>query len=100
MPKGYCLNLFGTYWACDTRWIDKNVINHERIHDAQQRELLYIPFYILYILEWLMRLIQYGNCRKAYRNISFEREAYKYGNDLTYLANRPHYAWWHYLRNF
>ena len=92
MRKGYCLNLFGTYWARDTRWIDKFVINHEKIHDAQQRELLFIPFYILYLLEWLFRLIQYRNWNKAYRNISFEREAYAHGNDLGYLGRRKHYA--------
>ena len=38
MPKGICLNLFGMYLARDTSWIDEKVINHERIHDAQQRE--------------------------------------------------------------
>ena len=92
MRKGDCLNLFGTSWARDTRWIDKFVINHEKIHDAQQRELLFIPFYILYLLEWLFRLLQYRNWNKAYRNISFEREAYAHGNDLGYLGRRKHYA--------
>lgn len=99
IPKGYCLNIFGTYWARDTRWIDKTVINHERIHNAQQRELLFIPFYILYVLEWLIRLIQYRNCHEAYRNISFEREAYAHGDDMTYLSRRRHYEWLRYLRN-
>lgn len=93
MRKGYCLNLFGTLWSRETNWIDKYVINHERIHDAQQKELLYIPFYLLYIIEWLIRLIKYKNSNRAYKNISFEREAYKYGNDLTYLKNRKPYSW-------
>lgn len=95
--KGYCLNLFGTYWTRDTSWIDRYVINHERIHDAQQKELLYIPFYLLYVLEWLFRLLQFRNAQKAYRNISFEREAYKHGNDLTYLSRRKRGAWWKFL---
>lgn len=93
MRKGYCLNLFGTLWSRETNWIDKYVINHERIHDAQQKELLYIPFYLFYIIEWLIRLIKYKNSNRAYKNISFEREAYKYGNDLTYLKNRKPYSW-------
>lgn len=93
MPKGFCLNLFGTYWARDTRWIDRYVINHEKIHTAQQRELLFIPFYLLYILEWAVRLLIYRSNKKAYYNISFEREAYRHGNDLTYLRRRRHYAW-------
>ncbi len=76
VPKGICVSLFGTFWTRDPSWIDKYVINHERIHTAQQRELLFIPFYILYVFEWLIRLIQYRNRNDAYMNISFEREAY------------------------
>lgn len=74
-----------------------HVINHERIHTSQQRELLFIPFYIIYIIEWLIRLIQFRNCQDAYMNISFEREAYTHGHDLNYLPNRKHYAWIDYL---
>lgn len=100
MPKGYCLNLFGTYWARDLSWIDRYVINHERIHDAQQRELLYIPFYMIYAIEWFIRLLQYRNPREAYYNISFEREAYRNGRNLKYLSRRRAYAWIRYLREY
>ena len=93
MPKKYCVNIFGTFWARDTSWIDKYIINHERIHTAQMRELFFVPFYILYVLEWLVRLIQYRNSREAYLNISFEREAYTHGSDLTYLSRRRRYSW-------
>ncbi|MDE6071533.1 MAG: hypothetical protein K2G53_03160 [Muribaculaceae bacterium] len=97
IPKGYCVNLFGTFWAHDPSWIDKYVINHERIHTAQQRELLFIPFYIVYFIEWLIRLVQYRNWQKAYFNISFEREAYAHGHNLDYLPTRKPYTW---LRRF
>ena len=97
IPKGYCVNLFGTFWTRDPNWIDRFVINHERIHTAQQRELLFIPFYILYLIEWCVRLCQYHSCKEAYRNISFEREAYKFGSDLTYLKDRKHYSWINFL---
>ncbi len=99
MPKGICLNLFGTFWARDVSWIDRYVVNHERIHTAQQRELLFVPFYILYIIEWMVRLVMYGNGKKAYYNISFEREAYRNGHDLSYLKNRKLYSWLKYFRN-
>ena len=46
---------------------------HEKIHIAQQKEMLVIPFYLWYFIEWLVRLFKKGN---AYQNISFEREAY------------------------
>ena len=98
IPKGICVNIFGTYWARDTSWIDKYVINHERIHTAQQRELLFLPFYILYGIEWLIRLIQYRNRDIAYMNISFEREAYANDRNLSYLANRRIFSWLHYLK--
>lgn len=93
MPKGICMNLFGTFWTRSSDWIDKYVINHEKIHTAQQRELLFIPFYILYLIEWCIRCFQYNSCKQAYYNISFEREAYKYGKDLMYLKNRKPYSW-------
>lgn len=98
IPAGICLNLFGSYWTRDKSWIDTYVINHERIHTAQQRELLFIPFYLLYVIEWMVRFIQYRDLRRAYYNISFEREAYARGNDLSYLPVRKHYAWIKYIK--
>lgn len=94
-----CINLFGSVWARDTSWINRYVLNHERVHTAQMRELLWLPFYVLYVAEWLWRLLQYGSWHRAYMNISFEREAYANGNNLSYLKQRPPYAWTHYLLN-
>lgn len=98
VPKGICINLFGTFWAGDTSWIDKYVVNHERIHTAQQREMLFVPFYIIYVIEWLVRCVQYRDRKKAYYNISFEREAYANGHNLNYLSSRKCYAWIKYLK--
>ena len=78
-PKNICINIFGTYWARDTSWIDKYVINHERIHTEQQKELLFILFCLFYVLEWLFRLAQYRNWNDAYMCISFERELIQMG---------------------
>ena len=99
IPKHTCVNLVGTYWTRDKSWIDKYVVNHERIHTRQQKELLFIPFYIFYILEWLLRLLQYRNQNKAYMNISFEREAYRYGHDLEYLQRRKAFSWVKFIFN-
>lgn len=73
---------------------DKDV-RHETIHLRQQAELLVVFFYVWYIAEWLIRLFQKGN---AYRNISFEREAYANEKDENYLKNRKHYAWFKYIK--
>ena len=40
-------------------------LNHEKIHSAQMREMLYIPFYIWYLLEWLLRLLLPGNASRS-----------------------------------
>lgn len=99
VPKNFCVNLFGTLWTRDTGWIDKHVVNHEMIHTAQQRELLFVPFYLLYCLEWLWLLCRLRSLEKAYLSISFEREAYAHGYDLGYLSRRKHFAMWRHAAN-
>lgn len=66
-------------------------LNHELIHVHQQRELLYLPFFVWYVVEWLVLLLKYRDRMKAYRNIRFEKEAYRHQDDLTYLSRRKHY---------
>lgn len=90
--KGFkAINLFGLCFVRKgMKMFDKDV-NHEKIHTAQMKELLYLPFYLLYFGEWVVRLFMKGN---AYRNISFEKEAYANENDLTYLTRRKHYGMW------
>lgn len=73
------------------------LINHEKIHLKQQLELLVIPFFIAYFLEFSFRLLQYKNWYLAYRNISFEREAYLNEKDLNYLKKRP---FWNFIKYF
>lgn len=74
---------------------DKIFINHEKIHLKQQLEMLLILFYVWYVLEFLLRLIQFKNSREAYLNISFEREAYTNEKDLDYLKRR---SFWGFLK--
>ena len=76
---------------------DPVILNHERIHLRQQVEMLVLPFYIWYGLEYTFRLIQYKNRFLAYRNISFEREAYTNENDLDYVKQR---SFWKFLKFF
>ena len=47
----YAINLFGIIFTVQE--LNAVELNHERIHTAQQRELLYIGFYLWYVLEWL-----------------------------------------------
>jgi len=73
--------------------------NHEHIHAEQQKEMLIVLFLIWYVAEWLCRLVQYRNRKQAYRNISFEREAYANEKDLGYIPNRKRFAWVRYIKN-
>ncbi|NER11723.1 hypothetical protein SAMN06265375_10528 [Muriicola jejuensis] len=76
---------------------DRVLINHERIHLRQQEELFILPFYFWYLLEWSLKTCWYLNSYKAYRNLSFEREAYSHESDPTYLDRRKRFAFTRYL---
>ncbi len=72
---------------------DPTIINHEKIHLRQQLELLIFPFYLLYLINYLVNLIKYQNHDLAYRNIVFEQEAYAHEGDLKYLKKGNWYGW-------
>jgi hypothetical protein len=100
VPKGYTgvtvyPFVFLKYHKLKT---DAVLLNHEYIHLKQQLELLVIPFYIFYGFEFLIRLVQYKRWKKAYRNISFEREAYINEDNLEYLNGRKAWQFLKYLR--
>ncbi len=73
------------------------VVNHERIHFYQSLELLVLPFYLIYVIEFLIKILKYKNIEKAYFNISFEREAYQNENDLDYLKRRKSFSFFKYF---
>lgn len=92
-PGFAAINLFGILFVRKEAYISENTLNHESIHSAQMREMLYIFFYIWYVVEWLFRLVQYRfDAHLAYRAISFEQEAYRNQDNLQYLDTRKHYA--------
>ncbi len=107
--KGFsAINLFGVVFIRKEIRPQHNIslrnwdtmLNHELIHTAQMKELLYIPFYLWYVLEWLIRFVMYRNAKKAYRNISFEREAYDMQNNFHYIIDdeRKPYAFIKYIK--
>lgn len=77
--------------------LDKVFVNHEKIHLRQQIELLVIPFYVWYGIEFLIRWIITKDKNVAYRNISFEKEAYTNEKDLNYIESR---SFWKFLNYF
>ena len=95
--KGFlAINLFGIIFTKGP--LDPVERNHEYIHTFQQREMLFIGFYIWYLIEWVIRIKQYRGYTKGYFNISFEREAYTNEYNLSYSKQRKPFAWTKYLK--
>lgn len=91
--KGFAaMNLFGVIFARKSaKPLPERTLNHEAIHTAPMKELLWVGFYLCYLAEWVVRLFMKGN---AYRNISFEKEAYAHQGAKRYLTTRRHFAQW------
>lgn len=100
VPKGYTGITIFPFVFLKTKALkaDAVLINHEKIHLRQQLELLIVPFYIIYGIEFLVRLIQFKNWYSAYRNISFEREAYQHQTNFCYLKKRKFWSFLKYIR--
>lgn len=89
------INLFGVLFVRRGARVSAVLLNHESIHSRQMRELLYVPFYVAYVAEWLVRLLLCrGNAMRAYRGISFEREASGHEAEPDYLRRRRPFAQW------
>ena len=104
--KGFiAINLFGFIFVrkekqvqIESNYFMKSVLlNHELVHTAQYKELLYVLYLPLYFLNYVINLLVYFNFSKAYKNVCFEREAYKYEHSDYYLEQRGCYSWLKYL---
>jgi len=97
VPKGYIgITLYPFIIVRERQLMQHPVLlNHERIHLRQQVELLILPFYVWYVAEYFIRLLMYRNRKQAYRNISFEREAYANESNADYLEHR---IFWNFLK--
>lgn len=93
---------------------------HEEIHGEQQREMLSVgvlvlmglgvlgcgwwsllglpAFFYWYGIEWAVKAVIYRNTKTAYKNISFEREAYDHQREIDYMCHREPFAWFKYIR--
>lgn len=98
-PKGFRgITLFPFVFLSDKKDKENLVFrNHEKIHIRQQLEMLVLPFFIWYGIEFLIRWMQFKNRRVAYYHISFEREAYENEKDLNYLLKR---SFWGFVKYF
>lgn len=111
--KGFiAINIFGMLFARN-EYKDKlyrTTYTHESIHTEQMLDFVFglkflqflggIIFYILYLVEWLFKLIisafTFGKV-KAYRSISFEQEASNNEREKNYPTTRKRFAWLKYI---
>jgi len=73
--------------------MDERVRNHETIHFQQFLETAFIGFFLLYVWDWIVGCLRYGNGQLAYYHIRAEQEAYRNDMDLDYLVTRKRWAW-------
>ena len=99
VPKGYLGISLYPFVVLKYRTLKQNqvLVNHEKIHLRQQLELLILPFYLIYAFEFLIRFMKYKEWSLAYKNISFEREAFRNEDNLGYLKQRQ---LWSFMKYF
>jgi hypothetical protein len=100
IPKGFSgMALFPFIFLKDKKDTHNlAMIQHEKIHLRQQLELLILPFFIWYIVEFLFRYLQNKDKHLAYRNNSFEREAYANESQSDFLQKRRLWNFLNYIR--
>ena len=91
------INIFGVLFT-KRDYLTWDTFLHEQIHTAQMKEMLYIFFYIWYGLEYIIIRLFHKTQHGAYKDVSFEEEAYANQCDTRYLNLRKHYAWIKYLK--
>lgn len=78
--------------------VEPTLLEHERTHFEQQKEMLFVFFYLWYAVEWLIRFVKYRDARLAYKRISLEQECYWATQMESYHKWRKHYAWIEFLK--
>ena len=112
-PVFFAINLFGVMFIREeyrNRIISQSTFDHEGTHTEQMLDFVGgykklqilggCIFYVLYFIEWLIKLIISGFTLgkvKAYYSISFECEAYDNDRNHDYLKTRKRFAWTKYI---
>ena len=97
------MNFFGIILT-RSKVISSKTMNHEGIHECQAEDFGnkyfgYCVFYLLYVIEYFIKLIcKFFNWRiRPYRSISFEQEAYLNDRNWQYQSNRKRFTWVKYI---
>lgn len=81
--KGFvAINLFGVIFVRKEFKVNEgltfmtDMLLHEACHTRQMKKDGYLHFYFKYLWEYMCGLIKYKDAKAAYRNVSYEIEAY------------------------
>jgi len=98
-PSGFsAINLFPfAIYTQDYKKITDNTFRHEAIHTLQTREMLILPYYLLYLFEYFVKFLVCWNRKKAYYSISFEQEAHYNRGNINYRQDRKWFAFAKYI---
>jgi hypothetical protein len=98
-PQGYSAINLGWIFTRDVALLRDNsdTLRHEAIHRLQMRECLFLPFFVLYGLEYVIKLCICRDADRAYRSVSFEQEAYGNSENLNYRRTRKHFFFVRYI---
>lgn len=115
-----CINLFGILFT--KKDLTEKEINHENIHTIQLLELIPIGAVIIFIFQLLFDFSSWWYCcsiltfyslygaeyiiirlfhltqEDAYRDVSFEEEAYNNDDNLMYIKHRKFYSNFKYIK--
>lgn len=113
------MNFFGIIFTKEE--VNEKMLNHEKIHSVQIIEmaivaaiiitaivyltnssywwiLLSLPtYYVWYCIEYMFISVMHDKQVCAYKDISFEEEAYDNDDNVNYLYERKPFAWFKYI---
>ena len=101
--KGYdAMTFLNLVFVRNKNVMSEQLLRHEQIHWEQEKETLILGFYLIYIMEYVVKLLYYFFRHRSYGSklhiqvylsVSFEREAYANDHNPHYLKQRKRYCW-------
>lgn len=100
-PGFYAMQFFGTIYIrkeYEGLPVREKLITHETIHYLQALDFGigkwgFIPFYLIYGIEWILKLPMYFWGKDPYFELGAEREAYDNEENPEYLETRKRWTW-------
>ena len=108
-PRGYkAITLGPLIFVRKGTVLSDRDVNHEAIHWEQYKETFIIGFFLVYVIEFILKFISpsftieekkdgRSYWDRVYYSLSMEREAYAHQDEPNYIKSRKHFAWIGYI---